>query len=93
MLPHSEEKNGTVRIVQGFRDLNALLKAQRERHGDLLTIYDEMVQSAYFSYLDLASGFLQLTIHGADRYLTAYRDAEGKLWEYVRCAFGFKPVL
>ena len=57
-----------------------------------MTICDEIDQSAYFSCLDLASGFLQLTIHEEDRHLTAFRDAEGKLWEYVRCGFGLKTV-
>ena len=42
-------------------------------------MYDEIDQSAYFSCLDLASRFLQLTINEAGRYLTAFRDAEGKL--------------
>ena len=51
-----------------------------------------MGQSAYFSCLDLALGFLQLTIHEADRHLTALRDAEGKLWEFVHCGFGLKTV-
>ena len=79
-------------MIQDFQGLNALLKVQRGGLGDLLTIYDEMDQSAYFSCLDLVSGFLQLTIHEADRHLTAFRDAEGKLWEYVRCGFGLKMV-
>ena len=86
------KKDGTVRVVQDFRGLNALLKAQSGGLGDFLTIYDEMDQSAYFSCLDLASGFLQLTIHEADRHLTAFCDAEGKSWEYVRCGFGLKTV-
>ena len=25
-------------------------------------------------------------------HLTAFRDAEGKRWEYVRCGFGLKAV-
>ena len=44
-----------------------------------------MDQSAYFSCLDLASEFLHLTIHEEDKYFIAFRDAEGKLWKYVRC--------
>ena len=84
--------DGTVRVVQEIRYLNVLLKAQSGGLEDLLTIYDEMDQSEYFSCLDPASGFLQLTIYEADRYLTAFRDAEGKLWEYVRCGFGLKTV-
>ena len=88
-----KEKDVTVRVVQDFRGLNVLLEAQSGGLGNFLTIYDEMDQSAYFSCLDLASGFLQLTIHEADSYLTAFRDAEGNLWEYVRCGFGFKTAL
>ena len=38
------------------------------------------------------NGFLQLTIRESDRHLTAFCDAEGKLWEYVRCGFGLKTV-
>ena len=90
MLPHSEEKDGAIRVVQDFRGLNALLKPQSGGLGDLLTIYDEMGQLAYFSCLDLASVFLQLTVHDADRYFTAFCDVEGKLWEYVRYGFGLK---
>ena len=86
------KKGGTVRVVQDFRGLNALVKAQIRGFGDLLTIYDEMYQSVYFSCLDLAPGFLQLTIHEADRHLTAFRDVEGKLWEYVSCGFDLKIV-
>ena len=76
----ARKKDGTVRVVQGFRGLNALLKVQSKELGDLLIIYDEIDQSACFSCLDFASGFLQLTIHDADRYITAFRDAGGKLW-------------
>ena len=53
----ARRKDGTIRVVQNFRGLNTLLKAQREEPGDLLTIYDGIDQSAYFCCLDLASGF------------------------------------
>ena len=52
----------------------------------------EMEGSKYFSSIDLASGFLQLEIHEDDRHLTAVGDADGKLYEYVRCGFGLKTV-
>ena len=90
VLPHREEKRWNRQGSTGLPRSQALLKAQSGGRGDLLTIYDEMDQSAYFSCLDLVSGFLQLTIHEADRHLTAFRNAEGKLWEYVRCGFGFQ---
>ena len=87
--PTVRNKDGIVRAEQDFRDLNALLKGGLE---DLLTIYDKMDQSAYFSCLDFALDFLQLTIHEANKYLTASCDAEGKPWEYVRCGLGRKTV-
>ena len=37
-------------------------------------------------------GFLQLEIHEDDQHLTAFRDADEKLYEYVRCGFGLKTV-
>ena len=56
-------------------------------------IMDEMEGSKYFSSsIDLGSGFLWLEIHEDDRHLTAFRDADGKLYEYVRCGFGLKAV-
>ena len=48
----------------------------------------EMEGSKYLSSIDLATGFLQLEIHEDDRHLTAFRDADEKLYEYVRCGFG-----
>ena len=49
------KKDGTIRVVQDFRGHNALLKAQSGGLGEFLTIYNEIDQSVYFSYLDLAS--------------------------------------
>ena len=77
------KKDGTVRVVQDFRGLNALLKGQSGGLGKLPTIFDEMDGSNCFTCLDLAIVFLQLTIRESGRPLTAFHDAEGKLWEYV----------
>ena len=85
-------QDGTVRVVQDFRGINALLKSQSGGLGDLQHIMDEMEGSKYFSSIDLASGFLQPEIHEDDRHLTAFRDADWKLYEYVRCGFGLKTV-
>ena len=49
---------------------------------------DEMEGSKYLSSIDLALELIQLKIHEDDRHLTAFQDAEGKLYEYVRCGFG-----
>ena len=86
------KKDGTVRVVQDFRGINALLKPRIDWLTDLQHIMDEMEGSKYFSSIDLASGFLQLEIHEDDRHLTAFRAADEKLYEYVRCGFGLKTV-
>ena len=86
------KKDGTVRVVQGFRRLNALPKGQSGELENLPTIFNEMGDSNCFTCLDVASGFLQLTIRESDRHLTAFRDAEGKLWEFVPCGFRLKTV-
>ena len=72
------KKDGTVRVVQDFRNLNVPLKTQNGGQGDLMTIHDEMGGSTCFTCLDLALGFLQ-QIHEAERHLTSFRDTEGKL--------------
>ena len=55
-------------------------------------IMDEMEGSKYFSSIDLASGFLHLEIHEDDRPLMAFREADRKLYEYVRCGFGLNDI-
>ena len=86
------KKDGTVPVVQDFRGANALLKSQSGGLGDLQHIMDEMKGSKYSSSIDLDSEFLQLEIHEDHRHLTAFRDADRKLYEYVRCGFGLKTV-
>ena len=86
------KKDGTVRVVQDFRGANSLFKSQIKRLRDLQHIMDEMEGSKYFSSIDLASGFLQLEIHEDDRHLTAFQNADGNLYEYIRCGFGLKTA-
>ena len=90
--PTFREKDGTVRVVHDFRGINALLESQSGGLGDMQHIMDEMSGSKYFFSIDLASGFLQLHTHEDDRHLTAFRDADGKLYEYVRCGLGLKTA-
>ena len=63
-----------------------LIKSQSNGLDDLLTIFgamSAMSESTFFIFLDLTSGFLQLKLPEADRHLTAFRDAEGNLPEYI----------
>ena len=86
------KRYSTVRMVQDVRGLDALLESQSGGLCDIAHILDEMEGSVRFSSIDLASGFLQLEIHGDGRYLTAFHDADEKLSGYVGCGFGLKTV-
>lgn len=50
--------------------------------GDLQSIFDGLKGNRYFTQLYLASGFHQIEITEKDRYKTAFRDAEGLLYEF-----------
>ncbi|CAN0455895.1 unnamed protein product, partial [Pylaiella littoralis] len=51
-------------------------------------IFDGLKGKRYFTQLDLASGFHQIEIAESDRFNTAFRDADGMLWEFTRAGFG-----
>ena len=53
-------------------------------------IFQRCQGCSWFTSIKLASGFFQLPIAESDRHKTAFRDAFGQLWEYVRCGFGLK---
>lgn len=52
------------------------------------SIFDGLKGMKYFSQLDLASGFHQMSIAEKDIFKTAFRDADGLLWEFTRAGFG-----
>ena len=60
--------------------------------GDIRGIFDRLHSQAYFTSIDLASGFFQLEIAEEDKHKTAFRDAHGSLWEYNRCSLGLKTL-
>lgn len=87
------KKDGTVRVVQDFRGLNAALEFQSGALGILMHIIDEAEESTCFSCIDLAPGFLRLEIHDDSEQLTALRNEDRKLREYIQCGFGLKTVV
>ena len=82
------KKDGTVWVEQDLRFSNHRVVDS----GTCSTSWMKMEGSKYFFSIDLASGFLQLEIHEDDRHLTTFRDADRKLYEYVRCGFGLKTA-
>lgn len=46
----------------------------------------------FATVVDLAPAYMQLPIKEADKHKTAFRDANGRLWEFNVCGFGLKTV-
>ena len=86
------KKDGTLRLCQDYRRLNAIIATDSGGLGDILSIFDRVKGSGYYSSIDLASGYFQLEIEERDKHKTAFRDADGQLWEYNRAGFGLKTL-
>ena len=83
-----KKKDGTVRLCIDWRELNKHLVSDSGGLGDMQSIFDGLKGKRYFTQLDLASGFHQIEIAERDRFKTAFRDADGMLWEFTRAGFG-----
>ena len=81
------EKN--FRLVTDFKKLNEKTISDRYPIPDISVILSNLGQSAYFSTIDLKSGFHQILLKEEDREKTAFSVNNGK-YEYCRLAFGLK---
>ena len=86
------KKDGTLRLCQDYRGLNGRMLNNSGGIGNIQEMFQRLSGNSWFTSIDLASGFFQLPIVEADRHKTAFRDAFGQLWEYVRCGFGLKVL-
>lgn len=80
--------DGTVHLCIDWPELNKNLVSDSGGLGDMQPIFDGLKGKRYFTQLDLASGFHQIDITEKDRFKTAFRDADGLLWEFTRAGFG-----
>ena len=87
------KKDGTLRLCQDYRQLNARIKANSGGLGDIRGMFDRVKGSQYYSSIDLASEYFQMEIVEEDRHKTAFRDADGLLWEYTRASLGSRYYL
>lgn len=83
-----KKKDGTMRLCIDWRELNKRLVSDSGGLGDMQSIFDGLKGKRYFTQLDLASGFHQINIAEKDRFKTAFRDADGLLYEFTRAGFG-----
>lgn len=94
-LPNNKIKH---RVVVDYRQLNNVTIGDAYPVLDLSDILSQVGNAAYFSVLDLASGFHQILIDPRDRYLTAFSTGTsshpnpclGNQFEFNRMPFGLK---
>ena len=81
------KKNGELRMCVDFRRLNAKTRRDSFPLPRIDESLDALKDSAYFSTLDLASGYYQVAMDEQDREKTAFITPFG-LYEFNRMPFG-----
>ena len=71
-----------MRLCVDWRRLNSLLVIDIGGLGDMQSMLSNLKGKRYFTQSDLASGFHQLPIAEKGKHKTAFRDADGQLWEF-----------
>ena len=81
------KKNGKFRLCIDYRKLNAVTKPDAYPVPRIADILDALGHSAFFSTLDLASGFWQVEVAAKDREKTAFTTPFG-IYEFLVMPFG-----
>lgn len=77
------------RVVVDFRKLNNLTVGDAFPMPDVTSILDQLGKAKYFTCLDMASGYHQISIHPNDKEKTAFSTDKGH-YEFNRMCFGLK---
>ena len=83
-----KKKDGTLRLCIDWWALNEQLVADSGGLGNIETVFDGLKGKKLFTQIDLASGYHQVEIAERDKYGTAFRDPDGKLYEFSRAGCG-----
>ena len=81
------KKNGKYRLCVDYRKLNAVTKPDAYPVPRITDMLDALGHSAFFSTLDLASGFWQVEMSAKDREKTAFTTPFG-MYEFLVMPFG-----
>ena len=81
------KKNGKFRLCVDYRKLNAVTKPDAYPVPRIADMLDALGHSAFFSTLDLASGFWQVEVSAKDREKTAFTTPLGT-YEFLVMPFG-----
>jgi len=82
-----KKKNGTIRFCIDYRKLNAVTKKDSYPIPRIDDIFDQLSGNAWYSTLDLKSGYWQIKIRAEDREKTAFSIGNG-LWQFRVMPFG-----
>jgi len=80
-----------LRIVIDFRELNDLTIGDFFPLPNITDILDQLGNAKYFSTLDLASGYHQISMHDEHKNKTAFSTPYGH-FEFNRMLFGLKKM-
>nr|VZI35503.1 unnamed protein product [Spirometra erinaceieuropaei] len=83
------KKDGSVRLCVDYRRLNAVTVRDSFPLPRLDDTLDALGNAAWFSTLDLKSGYWQVEIHPVDRHKTAFTVPQG-LYEFQTLPFGLR---
>jgi len=81
------KKDGTYRFCVDYRPLNKITKKDVYPLPKIDEVFDQLGGAAYFSALDLTSGYWQIPMHPDDKEKTAFRTRDG-LFEWNVMPFG-----
>jgi hypothetical protein len=86
-VPLVKKKDGSYKFCVDFRHLNALIAKSKFLVPVFDQLMDELGKAAWFSKLDLRSGFYQILLMPGEEFKTAFQTHFGQ-FEFLVLAFG-----
>ncbi|KAF0747216.1 Retrovirus-related Pol polyprotein [Aphis craccivora] len=93
IVPKKTDASGIqkYRVVVDFRKLNEITVGDAFPMPDISTTLDQLGKARYFSCLDMASGYHQISLKPEEKHKTAFSTEKGH-FEFNRMCFGLKSA-